>query len=454
MIFSGENWQFRVSAWLSLAGIFSFPWRFGLLFNLKICDILFFASAFFLVWSLLAYRQSIIGWGAKRVIARLLVLLMAGILIGSLVGSVWSIIFYSVWPLYLAPILMEYARMAFTFGLFWLLFYLSLRSGDFVRVALVAIIISPIPLWISRIPALHDAFFQGDERLRGPGGDPNYLGSWIAVALLVSAAAFLFRSDKKGLWAGLTIVGTFPFLLWTGSRGAAVAAFFSCMMLGIYYLMTNRAIAVKVKKACLLLFAFVAGTALAFIAAPPVLDQTIVFRFVRPYFHPKIFEITTVSSTPLVPAPKVPLVGIEKTSLIPVTSLSDTGGSDRLQLLTGATRLSIRSPLGFGPLYNNWRPVAFTAMGSQLPAHEIFLETALRAGWAGLTCLLIILFLVARGMVRALRNADWRVAAVFGSFVAMVVMSLSVDTLTLRWFWVVVAFAVALGHDKEIAPLI
>lgn len=438
---SQKNWQFVACEWLSLLGIFSFPWRFGLSYNLKICDIFFALAAFFLFWSLLTRRDNPDVWSGERTFVRHALFAMAGIMIGSVVGIIWSTIVFPGWVVFWREVAVEYARMIFTFGLFWFMFYLGLRDGGFVRRAAAVMIVSSLPLWISRIPSLHDAFFGADERLRGPVGDPGYLGSWIAVSLVMAAAVFLFypvarkpwlegrgngvSSDWKERFAALAVVFSLPLLLWTGSRGAVISGLVGLVAVGIYYLVRGPA-GGKFKKLLLLAAFIIAGGILSYSAASPALRQTTVYRQVGSYANSKTFKISNISRSNF------------------IMPLSDGGGKDRLELGLRALALSARSPLGFGPQYYYWQPVANTFLGGSLPAHDIYMEVALRAGWFGFACFLYILWLIGKRLVAALRESSWLHAGVMGAFSIMLIFSLASDTLTLRWFWVIAAFAASL----------
>lgn len=445
-----ENWQGKAAEWLCLAGIFLLTWRLWLVFNIKASEMLFVAAGIFLVSSLA--HAEIHGEGNETFQASWFSKLsffiysfewsfvkpaffaMAGIVLGAVIGVAYSAIVLPQWASYRLDVLAEFARIFFAFGLFWLVLYLGLRSKTFVSRALTLIVISPLTLWVALVPAWHTLFFGMDERLRGPDADPNYLGSWIGLALLAAAALALWRSGRPGRLGWLAAVLLVPPLLWTSSRGAFIGAFLGFVLLGLHYLIFSKSSRSQKTLSCVRVgVALAIGLVLAFAAAPAGLREAMTARFVAPFLAgPARATVLTGSSLPTIFG-----------NLQYLGAPTVAPGADRWNLVVSGMRLLSVAPLGFGPSFYLWAPVGFDLKAGLLGPHDLYLEVALTAGWLGFLAFMYLMWLIARRLAILWRTASWQSGALFGMLVSLFIVSFSLDMLTLRWLWIPVALAVA-----------
>ncbi|GEM_PF-3573382 len=116
-------------------------------------------------------------------------------------------------------ILINYARLLFNWGIFFILAFLIARYPRLISYMSIAILISPV----TALPAFlgpNDHFLHGG-RLMGFLLNPIVFGMWMAIVFLLGIAFYL---EAKSWWlkglvlAWLCVIASF--ILWSGSRAA------------------------------------------------------------------------------------------------------------------------------------------------------------------------------------------------------------------------------------------
>jgi len=318
------------------------------------------------------------------------------------VGYLYSRLNYSSSVEHWAETSAEFIRIIFVFCLFLLASYLSLTKSWVLRSSLVAIAVSPLILWLAIIPQLSRLFLDGG-RLHGAENDPNYLASWISLALLVSIAFLLYRIGRAyWLWL-VNLILILPLLFWTGSRGGVVS--------------------------------FVVGV-VAFLIISLAQRK-----------HPRLFISILVIATIcfavfLISGKFLPNESQRVITARYEQNIFASAPEGRPTLARQGLSLLAKSPLGLGPAYYNWRPVLITADNRIQQPHNLFLEVGLTAGWLGLSLWLVIIFFVCRDLITLIRHPNANRLALTTCFISILTTSFVLDTFTLRWLWIIFALII------------
>lgn len=415
------SYSTNVAGVLLCLAVFSLTLRFGwpwpALKFFELFTVLFFAVLILVVLASVQARSLIRNlWLHLRAAFAWLALLASSFIL----GLFYSAIFLPEWRIYASEVVLEYFRFVFVVAFFLgATFFLYLCPVWRKRV-LATIMISPLVLWLSRIPIWSGLFFGiEDQRLRGPGNDPNYLGGWIALGLILSSAYFLYSRDRKR-WLGLPLVATLiPLLLWTASRGAILSAAVASLFLIVFYFRNSFLVHRKFLDSIWVTGFLILGVLLSWTSASPEIRGAMIDRIVRPF----------TDSTSSVGMPS-------NESLDYLASGRDT------LFLTGFKKF-ISHPLGFGLSYHYWQPIMLASDGHKLGPHNLFLQVGLSGGYLGLVALLGFLVNILRYAKNIRIKDDWESNGLVVCLIALLVNSLFLDTLTLRWLWLVISLIVS-----------
>ena len=434
-------WLPRAAAAFFAVAIFLLTWRVGWPWAALKFSEFFFALAL----GSLGLTLMISAPARARLWRILLVLRVEGrwlglLLLAAVIGHAASIFLSLDWQAYAGEIWLEYSRLLLSVLLFFAVIYLCVAFRNLNAYLLGIAAFSPLTLWASLFPAWHRVFFLAvDERLRGPGSDPNYLGSWLGLGVITAFAVFLWARGGRR-WLGLSgMVGLFPLLLWTSSRGAILAVGLGFAATGLKYVLGGFTLR-RAGSVATALTALLVGFWLSFAAAPPPVRAAITDRLVVPFVGRQSAIVMFLN--PGLRAASGSLSGVEA----PVFEL----GADRRKLFFGGGRLLLGHPFGFGPAYYRWQPVAYAGDGAKLGPHNLFLEAGLTGGYLGLIALLGFLWSIARRLAGFSSGENWVGGALIGCFVALLAVSFSLDTLTLRWLWLIMGLVVARSLDSDL----
>lgn len=332
------------------------------------------------------------------------------------------------WRDYFDEVLLEYGRMLFVFLLFFLAAYVSYRYRSAARWTLGAIALSPALLFAAFVPKWQD-FFTADGRLVGARNDPNYLATFLALGLLFAAVYFLFgRSPKKWLSVGYVALASLLFL-WAYSRAAYLSITVTLLALAALYVLRHRSL----QSAGLVVFlgaVFVVATSASFFVLPSDSQFLIYRRSIAPLFPSEELRVFTADLISK---------GDEsvRTAVLRKIPRADTFDVSRGELWGNALRRTAGAPLGFGPAYHNWNPV----VGAGRP-HNLFFEALLTAGWGGFIIFLVFLGGVSKRAIALVRRGEAVGIALALGFFYLLINSMFLDMLTLRWLWLVMGFIV------------
>ncbi len=426
----------RVSAWLFGAAIVTLTWRLGIATPpVKLFEVLILLLLGWQVLAAVSGASSPAAAVALRRTARATAPWWGLLFFGAALGWLWSIAAIPAARGYFLVAALEYGRMLFAAMLFGLVVHVVVTVGGGVRRWLWLIMLASLSLFPALYPGWREYFFGFDDfRLRGPGSDPNYMGSWLALGATI-AAGFCFSLRRYRALAVMGLVGSAALLIMTISRTALLAVFAGIGIVAIIAIFQRK----KPHRAWLaagvvifLAIGFISGFALA----PITTRAGITHRLIVPFLGKDAGQ--AVSANPSLS---------EIARNLGNFSSSVSGPEDgRLALWRRGGELFFTHPLGLGPAYYHWQPLGATADGKPLASHNLFLETALTAGWLGLIGLGGLLWFLGRQAALIYRKPDG--PTLVGCLVVLLITSLFLDTLTLRWLWVIAGLTVVAGMEK------
>ena len=398
---------------------------------------LFILSAGF-VLAVCAWRSSLprAGEFAASIIRQywFLIILLAAPLLGLLGSSLAGL----AWGMYSFRVAIDYAFLLFALLFFVIAAYIAFARPRTLKAVFAAIAISSVPFWLALHRSWQPLFLVQGNRLRGAGSDPNQLATWIAVGLIVSIGFFLWERGRVRWWWFAGGVVNAPLLLWTASRAGWFTAAVILLAGGIFFL-AERFSRERVR---------LLGTAFLGIAASLVIGF-----FLFPI--PSRVVIATRAASPFVSDEQLALITRWVAGGTEAVPTFEIPSDNRTRLLQEGTTMLLRSPLGFGPAYYLWNPVAVTGSEYRLGVHNAWLDIGLTAGWLGLGAWAFFMVVVGRGAVRLARRGEPQFLALAASFFALLLFGFFLGMFTVRWFWLIMGLVAAysmLDGRGELAP--
>ncbi len=436
---------------LFLAAVFSLVWRQGNFLVLplpKIFESLIFILILVLagIWMASPSERSLPDGFRNALRSR--VVPLTALLLGPGIGLLFSAWLGLPWQQFAFPAGIEYLRILFALFLFCLTIYLAARWPGIVRWSMTAIAISPLLLWLALLPRLQGLLLM-EWRLRGAGNDPNYLATWIAIAILISLTRFLYTPSRRAWWLVNAAVIT-PLVIWTGSRSAWLVLAVATLLLGAKYLFQKSSpfrLNRMVTMALALLFGFIAGFALL-----PSLSKVM---FVHRGLGPFLSDDSIARWTDYLMRQGVAGVVGPSSPLLPDVNLQLNRkffgyGQDRQDLWLTAARIALVSPFGYGPAYYEWRPLSMVGI-QKLGSHNLWLETALTGGWLALLALFVLVApLTWKAWALFLKSREDVAVALGMAWLALLALSFFLDMLTLRWLWLLLGFIAVYPQREEV----
>ncbi len=428
---------------LFLFAVFSLVWRQGNIFILPLPKA--FEMLVFILSAWLGYEFAVSP--EKRALLKVTLsglrvynFVLAALIISPALGLFYSAWTGLPWQAYALQAGVEYLRIAFAVFLFYFASYLVLRIPKLLPWGLMTIAVSPLVLWVGLVPRWQELFLT-EWRLRGAGNDPNYLATWLVISILISLSFFLYEDRRRGWWLA-NAAAVAPLALWTGSRGAwLILALGGLVLLGKYF--SEEFSLERLRRGVILILAAFLGSALGFLALPPMSKVMIIDR------GPSVFisDATRTSWTSFFANQNAGTFGGTELQL----NFKFLGyGQDRQSLWRKAVPMILSSPFGYGPSYYEWSPVDIQANGGRkLGPHDLWLETALTGGWLGFSALIALVLVSGRKAIKLLFGRHSISSALGLAWFALLGLSLFLDMLTLRWLWLLTAFIAVFPEGPE-----
>jgi len=363
-------------------------------------------------------------------------LLFGALLFFSAVGSFVSIVKFPTWRDFGLDVAADYGRLLFVFFLFFLTAYLVVSYKNVLRSALFALALSPIAMFVAFVPS-SQSFFVKEGRLIGAHADPNYLGSFVAVGIIISIALFLYEESRLR-WLGLlNLFIIAPIFLWAASRSAMLALGFALFALFAIYVVR------RTSRSRFFNVLIVAGVLLTSISAGfslfPAPSTLFIYERIMAPFVPEevIREIVDVHTGEGRPA-------FEFLTRDNLNFDEQYFSRIRGNLFKAGAITFMRTPLGLGPSFYRWSPV-----GGVGGSHNTLLEVGLTSGWGGLLVFLIIVGSVFSKTRIFFRAEDWMGISLTVSLFCVLINSLFLDMFTLRWLWLIMGMIVGYSLLKN-----
>lgn len=427
--------------YIFIAAVFSLVWRNGNvhLINLpKPFELLVFFSAGLLLLSLIFSEHDSeparrFFWAIKPFKPAIGVLLL-----GFLIGSLNSYFAHPDSRQYFEKIFYEYARIFFSFGLFFLSAFLAIRKGA-ARPALLAIAASAPILWLARSQNFFELFLA-EGRLRGADGDPNYLATFIAFALIISISGWVSWTGRGRVLFLVSMALSAPLFLWTGSRAAWFSFFLAAILLLIFLAFSRQKYFSRALAGLVLVATFFS---IGFFFLPHFSKVNIAYRALSSTISPRAFSLVldwlgeNAASRPDSPG------GVKILDMELPKKMGFAFGQDRLFLWNTGVDFMKKNLLGLGPVFYLWQPLELIGQRPQGP-HNLFLELSISGGVLALLAgLYLYLKIFEIAFVRAREEISFENLALLACFSYFLINSFFLDTFTVRWFWLVMAFIVA-----------
>lgn len=333
---------------------------------------------------------------------------------------------------------LDFVRLGFVFMLFLLAVYLALRKRGIVKATLATLAVSPVIFWLFLIPPLQ-SFFLEAGRLRGAENDPNYLATLLSVAFFTSFIGYV-RMSSRVRYLALALTATLtPLLLLSGSRAAWFSASITYLVYVVYELV--RARGRLLGRLTLATGVIVVSLGLGFLTFPKHAQVNITYRAFTGILSPRAFS-SLLSSLGANSANNLNSPGgveVLESELAPVKPIGF--GQHRGLIWRVAVRRFLGHPLGYGPAFYTFAPLE-VVNGLPQSSHNLYLEAGLTAGYIGFIAWLMFIYYIAKVALRGMRRSYiGTILAV--SFFYLLINSFFLNTLTLRWLWVVMAFILA-----------
>lgn len=357
--------------------------------------------------------------------------LLCVLLLLSLVGFLFSYGVFGTENIQLIEVLTEGVRIFFAFVLFILTVYITSNYRKTQDLAVVAIVFSPVILYLAFSPNFRGFFTEGG-RLVGANNDPNYLSTFLALGIIFAVSYFLFTKSNKRWLGVIYIIFSSPIFLWAYSRAAFLSLFFALFLLAFVRLSVGRSFKDIVMVGIVgitLIFSMVGS----FFVLPSDSQSLIYRRSIAPVLSSEKLRGFMETKASDVSNNVYAVVSTE----VPTDDFSYSRG----EIWRDGLNLAIASPLGFGPAYDAWSPV-----GRVGRAHNVYLEVALTAGWAGAAIFLFFIYKMLRRSVVLLRSADFKKIGLAVGFLYLIINSFFLDMFTLRWLWLIMGIIVSYSY--------
>jgi O-antigen ligase len=340
------------------------------------------------------------------------------------------------WQGYLRRIAIDYAFLLLALLFFAISAYIVFIRPHTLKSVFAAVAASSLPFWLALYPLTQPLFLVQNNRLRGAASDPNQFAAWIVIGLIASIVFFLWEKGKvrwRWLAVGLAIA---PLLLWTASRAAWFAVTATLIIVGIHFLAEKF----SWKRVGLLGTAFI-GVVVALILG----------FYLFPV--PSRVVIATRAASPFVNEQQLLYIASKVAGASGFIPEFEIPPDNRTLLWQEGLKILFRSPLGFGPAYYLWNPVMVREDGYKLGAHSAWIDSGLTGGWIGFGAWVLLMITAGRAAVKLSLREEPQLLALAASFFAIVLLSFFLDTLTFRWFWLVigliVGFYIAYGEQEK-----
>lgn len=328
---------------------------------------------------------------------------------------------------------LDYLRITFGVAIFFLVLFFGWRDERFTRLTIFSFLTSLFLIFFLFVPQYYifKWYLVGSPAsytFFGLDPSPITLASYLMLPLCLLFALFFVKEEtfSRKMLYGLATVFLSAILIWTGSRGGLGAVF-----LGMMSIVCLAAVQKKSYKI------FLAGTvsivlifAMAFWITPSMGRNSFLLR---------IFPIRPELSSEL-------LLAIPTADLIRFNQNLNSGNPvdfhfviDRLSIWQSYFRKVMQNPFGVGPAYQTVYP-EFNYSGTEVQAHDLFLEVALLAGWGGFAAFIFFLYKTAKALYAMLkRRSNFLVSTVFGAVLSTIALGVFTDSLDFRWFWIILA---------------
>lgn len=374
---------------------------------------------------------------ALKPVVRLYGSLFAALLFFSVLGNLVSAVTFPESSRFRLDIAAEYGRALFVFALFFLTVYLVRTYKKVMPWTLGALATAPLVMLAAFVPRWQD-FFVENGRLIGAQADPNYLASFIALGILVSAIFFLYERSRVR-WLGLiNIFFITPTFLWTNSRAALVSMAITMFALTVLYIKRKSSF-VSVRNILLLFGIFVLSFAGSFTLLPSDSQVLIYERTISPFvssedFHEISKNIHAEEGRPAIRAVKLEDIEFNQSFFNRI----------RGRLWGAGVVMLARAPLGFGFSFYRWNLVA----GVGAP-HNTWLEVGLTSGWGGLAVFITLIGIIFVKVSRLFKDSNWMGISVGFAVIYILLNASFLDMFTLRWLWLIIGMVVGYSFLKE-----
>ncbi|PIR98231.1 MAG: hypothetical protein COT89_00795 [Candidatus Colwellbacteria bacterium CG10_big_fil_rev_8_21_14_0_10_42_22] len=408
--------------------IFSLVWRQGKPFltsTLKPFEVFLVALFLLILFEFIISAESRSLWYSLKSTRVLYGMLLGALCLFMLIGSI-SV--FSKWLLFAPQVYLGYANIALAILVFFISTYVVIRHERGLRWGLLAMLTSPLLFFAAFVPRW-ESFFIDNARLVGMQDDPNITASFIAISLLIASVLYLYRESHLR-WLGVFhIVLVTPLFLWTNSRGSILAFVASFILLLILYL--SQGFSRERTKAIFILFClFIFSISMAFIVLPKDTQISIYERSIRPVLSNENLREIVVKDWILEGDNELYASFYKDTQI-------DSFDISRGDLWRQGLDNIIKSPLGFGPAYQNWNPIQHGK-----GAHNFWLQVPLTAGWGGFLLWIIFLGVVSRNAIKISKKKDFIGITLSIIFLFFLISGIFIDILTLKGLWFIMGMIV------------
>jgi O-antigen ligase len=360
---------------------------------------------------------------------------LVGILYGSLLlGTIVSLLIAESIPIKL--VLVEYARILASTVFFLLILYYGYARPRFIMVLYFAFLAPVVIAVLSWLPGAVEGLGMtgGGTRFRGLFEDPNYFASFTLISA-VFLYALILHARGKLLQRSLAAAALLPItttLLWSGSRSGWLGLLAGLVVVTLTSVRYSTArVRTTITAVALILGTLLGGFAL-------LNDEQHTELFARAGVRFESRAITPDSPATADLPPRLPLISVGQTAL--------THGQDRFNIWRQVVEHFQANPLGFGPGY--YQIINIRSAGEHRSTHSIIFETMVTGGIIALGLLVYVAYLSVKLWITR-KDADYVWTGIYAAFIGVLVSSLFLDSLSLRWLWALGAMLVSYSMRSE-----
>ncbi len=347
----------------------------------------------------------------------------------------------------------EYIRLGIGLTEFFLIIIFGFHNDRYIRLIAYAFFsaLLLIPFLFVSIATIFEWFAvvsPASYTLLGLQPSPLVLGSFLIIP-----ATFLFAyvcADKtfKKYLALIGVTFFVALIIWTGSRSAWISSFIALLSIVLVHARQRAwSWVALIRGGFFIVLVFLFG----FLILPAPARNTALVR-IFPYLKVDVVVVDNNLVLPKESEFQHYLLSWTTWDFLRVSSpVVDLGfREDRGAIWMKYGWRFLENPLGVGPLYASILP-EHNISKQGVNAHNLWLQVALSGGIGALIVFGYIIFEIGRRLWRLVwRYADdVLVLGLAGAFVGMLVNAIFMDTLDIRWFWIILGIITVIWENKK-----